>query len=146
MIQLRQFLYLSRATHKMAESDLRDLLEGSRRSNMVHGITGLLLYADMHFIQCLESASEAVAQLTENIRRDARNEAFTVLLDRQVDERSFQKWSMGFRASSATDLRGEDGFHDLRRLEDLVRIENAESLIFNVMHRFYSQIAGFSLG
>ena len=53
---------------------------------------------------------------------------------------------MGFKASSVSDLRGEEGFHDLRRLEDLVRIGNADSLIFNVMRRFYSQNAGFSLG
>jgi len=43
-------------------------------------------------------------------------------------------------------LLGEEGFHDLRRLEDLVRIENADGLIFNVMRRFYLQNAGFSLG
>ena len=143
---LRQLLYLSRATNEMTESDLRDLLEEARRLNTVHGITGLLLFADMHFIQCIEGTSEAIAQLAENIRGDARNEEFSVLIDHQVGERSFRQWSMGFKASSVSDLRLEEGFHDLQRLEDLARIENAKGAIFNIMQRFYMQNAGFSLG
>ena len=146
MIRLRQLLYISRATNKMVESDLRDLLEEARRLNTLHGITGLLLFADMHFIQCIEGTSEAVTQLAENIRGDARNEEFSVLIDHHVDERSFDQWSMGFKSSSVSELRLEAGFHDLRRLEDLARIENANSAIFNIMQRFYMQNAGFSLG
>ena len=60
-------------------------------------------------------------------------------------------WPIGMSADigqvpTVIRLLGEEGFHDLRRLKDLVRIENAGSLIFNVMRRFYSQNAGFSLG
>lgn len=146
MIYVRQFLYISRATRKMAENDLRDMLEEDRRLNTVHGITGLLLFADMHFIQCMEGAPAAVAQLVENIRGDARNEEFSVLIDHQVNERSFQQWSMGFKASSVSELRSEAGFHDLQRLEDLAGIENSNGAIFNVMQRFYAQNAGFGLG
>ena len=107
----RQLLYLSRAKNEMTESDLRILLEEARHLNTVHGITGLLLFADMHFIQCIEGSSEAVAQLAENIRGDVRNEEFSVLIDHHVDERSFDQWSMGFKSSSVSELRLEAGFH-----------------------------------
>lgn len=143
---MRQFLYISRATRKMAQNDLHELLMEARRLNAEHDITGLLLFADMHFIQCIEGSPAAVAQLSANIREDVRNDDFSVLIDHQVSERSFPQWSMGFKASSISELRGEPGFQELQRLEDLARIGNADSPIFNVMQRFYVQNAGYSMG
>ena len=134
----RQFLYLSHATREMSTADLRELLIESRELNRDHGITGLLIYVGRHFMQCIEGKDEEIGQLVRNISADARNESFTRLLDREVAERAFPAWSMGFHAPSIPELRSEPGFADLQVPLALESLEHRDAALMALMKNFYS--------
>ena len=134
---IRQLLYISLAPRGMHEEDLKDLLGEARRLNLEHDITGLLIYVDRLFMQCIEGRPEGIGQLADNIRNDERNIDFTVLLDHQVEELAFPRWSMGFRTYSLTDLKKEEGFNDLQNVRDLEAIEQNSQTILMLMKNFY---------
>lgn len=129
----------------MSELDLQLLLRESRRLNHEHAVTGLLLYVARHFMQCIEGAPDAIGQLADNIRRDDRNEDFVVLIDREVQGRTFPGWTMGFCAYTMSELRQEDGFQNIRQIEDLDQVEHKGRLVFGLLRNFYETNLGSGL-
>jgi hypothetical protein len=104
---------MSTATAAFPADDLVALLEESRRNNHAAGLTGMLLYADGHFIQTLEGPPEAVDTTYRRISLDPRHRDVIVALRDDVTERMFGEWSMGFdelEARELTDLPGYDDF------------------------------------
>ncbi len=90
-------LYVSSATHLFSDAELVELLDQSREKNARLGITGMLLYKDGNFMQALEGPEGAVLELYSTIQDDARHHHVLELLRRQVEEREFASWSMGFQ-------------------------------------------------
>jgi hypothetical protein len=93
-----ELIYASTAHDKLSECELRDLLDVSRRNNAAAGITGMLLYRDGNFLQILEGGREAVHALLDRIKADRRHFGVMVVLETEIERRSFDGWSMGFRA------------------------------------------------
>jgi hypothetical protein len=104
--------YLSSATRHLDQVELEEILEQSRRNNTAAGLSGMLLYADEHFIQTLEGEESVVDTAFERIRGDTRHRNVIVALREQVAERTFSDWSMGFVALSAEQVAGTPGFND----------------------------------
>lgn len=92
---MRQLIYVSRATKPMESKDLWEILRASRRNNRTVGITGILLYDAMRFLQVIEGAPPRLDELLARLRHDARHSDLEVLLDRSLDAREFGDWSMG---------------------------------------------------
>jgi hypothetical protein len=88
--------YLSSSTVPVDAADLEEILAVSRRNNTAAGLTGMLLYADGHFIQTLEGEPEVVAEAFARIAGDPRHRDVLVALREEVAERAFPDWSMGF--------------------------------------------------
>ena len=107
---LYELVYASLATHAMTEAELRDLLRSARETNRRHGITGMLVYHGMEFLQLIEGERETVRRLIANIERDPRHEHLDVIWEGPVRRRSFQQWSMGFVVPDDRDLRRLPGF------------------------------------
>lgn len=104
--------YLSNATRKFEEPELDELLTRWRRHNSALGLSGMLLYADTHFIQTLEGEEGMIsAMFDERIRSDTRHRNVTVVLREKVEERKFADWSMGFERLSP-EAADEMGFND----------------------------------
>lgn len=131
-----QLIYVSAATRPFTTLQLRDLLSGARTNNTRLDVSGFLLHQQGWFLQVLEGEPAAVEGLFERIGFDPRHGRVLTLSRREVTERNFGDWSMGFidaaaaraplpgfRASFAlTDLAGDgaatksivDGFRDGR--------------------------------
>lgn len=101
---LWQLIYTSHATDAFSETELGAILAASHANNPPQGLTGILLYSDGRFIQVLEGARDAVEALYERIKADPRHEAVRRVITREVAQRDFADWSMGYRALTATDL------------------------------------------
>lgn len=101
---MKQIVYLSSATYKLTKDQLIDLLEQSRENNQKDGITGILLYQGGNILQVLEGEAEDVERLLRRVRRDDRHSGFIKVLDREIEERFFPEWSMGFRDLEAGEL------------------------------------------
>lgn len=99
---VHQLIYLSDLVGK-DEGELAAILESAVRHNTADGITGMLLYAGGNFLQVLEGEKEAVQATYQRICQDPRHHNFMLLLEQDVPERQFGRWSMGCRH-----LRPED--------------------------------------
>lgn len=90
-------IYVSSATQKMSESDLFFLLEQSRNRNERLNITGMLLFAGGNFFQILEGPEKDVGEVYESIMNDNRNTNNIIMRKKEITERNFPDWSMGFK-------------------------------------------------
>lgn len=116
---LYQMIYVSAAADDFDEASLPDLLAQARVNNAKSDITGMLLYHERSFIQVLTGPESAVKSLYAKISLDTRHRNSRVLYQGNVEERSFEDWSMGFyktNRKSAAELPGfssvlVSGFH-----------------------------------
>ena len=90
-------VYVSTATIRWSDTDLDQLLQRSRRDNLIADITGLLLFKDGNFMQILEGPRDAVLKLLAKIRSDTRHQGLMVLFEEETPHREFKDWSMGFK-------------------------------------------------
>lgn len=97
-------VYVSRAVKKMDTDDLAALLEVARERNEAHGVTGMLLYAYGSFMQQLEGEPDAVDAIFASIQRDPRHGDLRLLSRREISERRFSAWTMGFEHPQALSL------------------------------------------
>lgn len=104
--------YLSSASAPFDARALERLLETSRRNNRAAGLSGMLLYADEHFIQTLEGEEREVDAAFERITADTRHRNIIVALREDVDDRLFGDWSMGFHRLTREETVAIPGFND----------------------------------
>lgn len=133
-----QLIYLSTATRLMEEKDLADLLEESRRNNLDHQITGLLLYLDGTFIQVIEGEEEKIRTLISNIIDDERNKDLQILNEDEIESRHFHGWSMGFLKIPVRELSKLEGFASIRHADDFRPLMKQEGLALGLLRGFYT--------
>jgi len=107
-----RLLYISSAVKPMNDDELLALLQECRHSNSKEGITGMLLYCGESFIQVLEGQEEDIDELFKVIKKDPRHTNVTVLEKKEISERKFANWSMGFKSISDEDLRDVKGLNN----------------------------------
>lgn len=96
MSSVFHLVYYSKAAEDLSYTDLREILEASRRKNAALGITGLLIFRDGFFLQLLEGAEKDVRSILNSIRDDDRNYSVRVMIETDSAERLFEGWSMAF--------------------------------------------------
>jgi hypothetical protein len=93
-MQLKSLAYTSRARLDLDEADLGDIHQTARHLNALDGITGLLVFDGIRFLQIIEGSPEAIDNLVERLRRDDRHTAFEIRDERPINARAFPDWSM----------------------------------------------------
>lgn len=93
---LRRLIYISSATGEFGQAQLDGILSRSRSNNTARGLTGVLLFHDGCFFQVLEGEAASVEQTFDAISQDNRHGGVIVLESREVHERGFPQWSMGY--------------------------------------------------
>jgi len=112
---LVRLLYASRATSDIDEPLIASILKDSQKSNIEHGITGILCtYTPGNvFLQVLEGSRAAVNSLFAAIVRDRRHRDVTLLDYAEISERRYASWRMGSvnlnRVNVGTILRFSEG-------------------------------------
>jgi len=107
-----QLIYVSSASHLLAEQELLQILNEARDNNAQQDITGMLVYSDGTFIQVLEGPAQAVENLFLKIQNDPRHHRCFELMRQRTRERAFEGWSMGFRSASSEELEDTAGYID----------------------------------
>lgn len=93
---MKRLLYISTARAVLRQSELSEMLAKSRHANSAADLTGLLVVGGRRFLQVLEGPDKAVIETYERITHDPRHFALVKLHDREIAERSFGSWAMGF--------------------------------------------------
>lgn len=86
---------IPRATDPRA-TGLRNLVMVAGSNNRSLGITGGLIFNGNYFAQVLEGDRSQVSGLFGKISRDPRHTSVVLVDARDVETRSFERWSMGF--------------------------------------------------
>ncbi|MDO9238406.1 MAG: phosphate-starvation-inducible PsiE family protein [Methylicorpusculum sp.] len=99
-----QLTYLSTQTRPMIKDNLMDILTTARLNNAVLGVTGMLLYTGKNFIQVLEGDEKVIEALTADIRKDSRHKDIHIVEKKNIVEREYVEWTMGFKKVSKDEL------------------------------------------
>ena len=83
---LKTVTYTSRARLDLTSQDLTDIHETARHFNALDGITGLLIFNGVHFLQIVEGALVAIDSLMERLWLDDRHSALEVRDERLIDQ------------------------------------------------------------
>jgi hypothetical protein len=108
--KLFQLIYISAASYRFSQQQLTELLDQSRKVNLEHKITGLLLYAKGHFIQLLEGDKKTIEDLMARITQDPRHHHVEVLEQGSGRDRQFAQWSMAFVDFASPEVRALAGY------------------------------------
>jgi len=103
-IVLRSIVYVSTAVAPLTDGELEALLVDALDFNRKHAITGVLLYNDGSFMQCIEGPEAAIAQTYARIRASKRHKDIDELMNEPVPGRSFQSWDMGLARPTKSEL------------------------------------------
>ena len=107
-----QLVYISSATTLFSGDDLIQLLTQSRANNRRRNITGMLLYKGGNFLQVLEGENPEVAALIQIIEKDTRHHGIIRLYQKDLVDRDFPDWSMGFHDLGGDEGKNYPGFSD----------------------------------
>jgi hypothetical protein len=91
-------------TQLVYASEVRDLgpdgpqavLDEARKRNSANQVTGILLYSDRQFLQCLEGGRRQVTETFSRILLDRRHKNVQLMLVADADRRDFGDWSMAY--------------------------------------------------
>lgn len=114
---MQQVIYASAALRPFSEAELAELLAAARANNERLGVTGMLLYDAGSFLQVLEGEPLVLPSLFEKIGRDKRHHRVVALLERNIEQRQFGEWRMGF-ASMLGATAALPGYSDYVSLRD----------------------------
>lgn len=127
MSELMQVVYVSFSTRTLSETELEELLFNFRIRNKNRGITGLLLYNDLSYMQVIEGNRDVVYALLEKIKKDSRHTNLVILLEKPIVDRSFPNWSMGHHIKKSSQLPQTSGFSEFMQSNDLTSTRNKDS-------------------
>jgi hypothetical protein len=109
-----------------------EILEVSVRNNKRNDITGMMLYAEGNIVQVLEGEYSRVTDTFNRIIVDPRHVGVFVLYEREIEERDFGYWSMGYKQLEKADIEGS-GFaadvFEIREQEVTRRVRPSDALL-----------------
>ena len=91
---LATLTYQSRAVQPLSEAELHQLLQSAQARNKAANITGLLIYDNGRFFQCLEGPAQSVEMVWNAIRQDTRHTDVELLGNSPTSKRFFANWDM----------------------------------------------------
>ncbi len=142
---LRQIMYISEAARDFTEEELHDIAKQASCNNVRQGITGALLFIQSSFVQVIEGKDIDIRILLDTLEKDTRHRNIRIVLDRQVEHRDFEHWSMGLVTVSELDSRQVIQEIDLARSAGAHTNEKSmifpESQTFVMMQRVYEMNA-----
>jgi hypothetical protein len=101
MPDLYSLVYVSTALRPLSLNDIGRLLERARQRNVDQDVTGVLLYSEGNFMQCLEGPAARLAAVYECIKSDSLHFGVIDLVREPISSREFSEWSMAFRVAGA---------------------------------------------
>lgn len=137
---LRSLIYVSSAVKEMSEFELQGLLFDCRRFNLESGVTGILLYSDASFMQCLEGEDDAITVTYDRIKKSSKHYGVIEIVDEPAQNRSFPDFQMGFvHAARAEALKASS---EIWRCRVAARAKTTnDQLYLGMLQAFWQQSA-----
>lgn len=104
-LPLHALVYVSHAAGALDNAYLHSIQVDAAVLNRVAGITGVLLFDGQRFLQYMEGSETAVAAAFLRVQRSRRHSGIRILMQAEVAQRCFGKWSMACRHADASILQ-----------------------------------------
>lgn len=144
---LIQLIYSSWATENMTKSKLYRILVQARPRNASADLTGLLIFVDGVFLQILEGERDAVTTLMRKISCDPRHQDLKVILESDIQQRSFPSWEMAYASPSSEEFAAWAGVSGLTTLrETLETLQGEPHRISDFLSRCQEFIKNAAIG
>lgn len=95
-MRLVRLVYASRVAKSVDGAEVKKILKVSQDNNARDGISGMLCFNSQYFLQCLEGPRPAVNATYNRILGDPRHSEPELISFREIAERDFGEWSMGY--------------------------------------------------
>jgi non-ribosomal peptide synthetase component F len=99
---LIRLIYVSTAQDNVNLDEFKRILQQAQLNNQRHDLTGMLAFNSKIFLQALEGSRDTVNTLYGNLLKDRRHHTVALLSYKEIDERAWANWSMGFAAPSSS--------------------------------------------
>lgn len=100
---LHEFFFCSLLTPGASPSAVAAILSHARRANPGNGITGLLIFDGLHFLQQMEGPQPRVRWLMDRIATDPRHTGMRVIFEGPLAARRSTAFEMGYAEPSEDD-------------------------------------------
>ena len=98
---LVRMVYASRVTEGFNENEIESILTSARKNNTKSSVTGILCFNHNYFLQCLEGSRRKVNATYHSILNDPRHNEIILLDYKEIVEREFSEWNMGYMPESS---------------------------------------------
>lgn len=98
---LIRLVYVSTAQDGVDLNEFKRILLQAQTNNQRRDLTGMLAFNSKIFLQAIEGARDQVNELYGRLMRDPRHHTVTMLNYREIEERHWSNWSMGFAAPNS---------------------------------------------
>ncbi len=112
---LERLIYKSIATQTLGSLHLFHLLTEARKRNKQLGITGLLIYTQDLFYQCIEGPPQALDLMWQSLQNDPRHHDLALLVREPQSARQFADWNMAFACAPQLNRYPLPGFFPLEK-------------------------------
>ena len=98
---LVRLTYASTAQDGVDLNEFKRILLQAQTNNQRRDLTGMLAFNSKIFLQALEGSRDQVNELYAKLIRDPRHHSVTMLGYKEIEERHWASWSMGFAAPNS---------------------------------------------
>jgi len=137
---LSQLVYVSKRSPQCTEKDIENILEVSIRNNQKNEVTGVLLYSQSQFLQCIEGDFRVLSSLYDKIKRDSRHKEAVMIALNPVRERSFPSWQMAGKSVDLdkVDFKNQMSYQEQKEFEDVLAGKSSSSIrVSELIQRFF---------
>jgi hypothetical protein len=93
-MSLVSLIYCSRTNPDTDPAELAKIKKTSLKNNVINNITGILVFGEDYFLQCIEGGRMEVNTLYSTICRDQRHKDPVLLSYTDIAQREFSDWYM----------------------------------------------------
>ncbi len=113
-----RIIYASRVSRRLAAAEVTALCDVARERNIADGITGMLLYDGLRFLQAIEGERAPIESTMDRIARDERHHEIDYVQRTDVGAREFSRWSMQMPADRMAGSFLDTIKHDVAQVRD----------------------------
>ena len=139
---LASIVYVSSAVRTLSQDEIEGILEGARKRNKEHGLTGMLLHVDRNFMQYIEGPAAPLLEVYDLIKHDSRHTGIIEIVREKIAEREFADWSMAFYNRDTSGYNGSAEEQNL--LESKLKNAGPGSSVARILlNRFWTKQSSF---
>jgi hypothetical protein len=120
---------------------IQNILKVARQRNPACNVTGMLCYDPQFFMQCLEGPKDDINKLYGDIARDSRHTRVTLLEYNEIEERTFEVWSMAFIQARDLDAKMLRSYGSRGKFDPfMLSPEQARNLVMEIVKQKREQL------